>query len=45
MKSLDNSESRAAMIWIIGQYGELIDNSINLMTDFAENFKDESKNV
>lgn len=33
------------MIWIIGQYGDLIDNSIALMTDFAENFKDESKNV
>ena len=45
MKTLDNTEARAAMIWIIGQYGELIDNSINLMTDFAENFKDESKNV
>ena len=33
------------MIWIIGQYCELIDNSIPLMTDFAENFKEESKNV
>ena len=45
LKALDNSEARAAMIWIIGQYGDLIDNSITLMTDFAENFKDESKNV
>jgi AP-1 complex subunit beta-1 len=43
LKALDNSEARAAMIWIIGQYGDL--NSISLMTDFAENFKDESKNV
>ena len=33
------------MIWIIGQYGDLIDNSIALMTDFAENFKEEPKNV
>jgi vesicle coat complex subunit len=45
LKALDNSEARAAMIWIIGQYGDLIDNSVTLMTDFAENFKDESKNV
>lgn len=33
------------MIWIIGQNSELIDNSLNLISDFAENFKDESKNV
>ena len=33
------------MIWIVGQYAEQIDNSIALMTDFAENFKDETKNV
>ncbi len=45
LKALDNAEARASMIWIIGQYCELIDNSIPLMTDFAENFKEESKNV
>jgi vesicle coat complex subunit len=45
MKQLDNAEARAAMIWIIGQYAEQIDNSLALMTDFAENFKDETKNV
>lgn len=33
------------MIWIIGQYGDLIENSVTLLTDFAENFKDEAKNV
>lgn len=33
------------MIWIIGQYGDLIENSVLLLTDFAENFKDEAKNV
>ena len=33
------------MVWIIGQYGDLIDNSVALMTDFAENFKEEPKNV
>ena len=45
LKALDNAEARAAMIWIIGQYGDLIDNSVTLITDFAENFKDEAKNV
>jgi AP-1 complex subunit beta-1 len=45
LKALDNAESRGSMIWIIGQYCDLIDNSITLMTDFAENFKDEAKNV
>ena len=33
------------MVWIIGQYGDNIENSVVLMTDFAENFKDEAKNV
>lgn len=33
------------MIWIIGEYGERIDNSVDLMYNFSENFKDESKKV
>ena len=45
LKALDNSEARSAMIWIIGQYGELIENSISLIHDFSENFQEESKNV
>ena len=45
LKALDNSEARAAMVWIIGQYGETIENSVATLTDFAENFKDEAKNV
>jgi len=45
LKALDNAEAKAAMVWIIGQYGDLIDNSVALMTDFAENFKEEPKNV
>jgi len=32
LKSLDNSDSRASMIWIIGEYGERIDNAVDLMT-------------
>jgi hypothetical protein len=45
LKALDNADARAAMIWIIGEYGERIDNSIDLMSHFSENFKDESKKV
>lgn len=45
LKQLDNADARAAMIWIIGQYADLIENSVALMTDFAENFKDETKAV
>ena len=33
------------MIWIIGEYGERIDNSIDLMMNFSENFKEESRQV
>lgn len=33
------------MIWIIGQYADFIDNSVSLISDFAENFNEESKNV
>lgn len=43
LKVLDNADARSAMIWIIGEYGDRIDNSIDLMLNFSENFKDESK--
>lgn len=33
------------MVWIIGEYGQRIDNSVQLITHFSENFKDESKTV
>jgi vesicle coat complex subunit len=29
------------MIWIIGEYAEIIENSENLLDSFLENFKDE----
>ena len=45
LKSLDNVEARAAMVWIIGEYGERIENAIALMNHFSENFKDEAKSV
>lgn len=33
------------MIWIVGEYGERIDNALDLMLNFTENFKDEAKKV
>ena len=45
LKQLDNGEARAAMIWIIGEYGQRIDNAVQLVTHFAENFRDEAKPV
>ncbi len=45
LKALDNVDARASMIWIIGEYGERIDNALELMMNFSENFKDEAKKV
>ena len=45
MKSLDNADARAAMVWIIGEYGHRIENAIQLMLFFSDNFKDEAKQV
>jgi len=33
------------MVWIIGEYGQRIDNSVQLITHFSESFKDEAKGV
>ena len=43
MKSLDNADARAAMVWIIGEYGQRIENAIELMMHFSDGFKDEAK--
>jgi len=45
LKALDNVDARASMIWIIGEYGERIDNAVELIMNFSENFKDEAKKV
>ena len=45
LKSLDDIEARAAMVWIIGEYGHRIDNSVELITHFSESFNDEAKQV
>jgi vesicle coat complex subunit len=45
LKNLDNADARAAMVWIIGEYGHRIDNAVDLLGIFAENFKYEPKQV
>lgn len=45
LKALDNTDARAAMIWIIGEYGDRIDNAVTLMMNFSESFKDEGRKV
>jgi AP-2 complex subunit beta-1 len=42
---LDNADARAAMVWIIGEYGQRIENSVQLMEHFSNSFKDEPKQV
>lgn len=41
LDSLDEPEAKAAMIWIIGQYADRIENSEILLDDFLYSFKEE----
>lgn len=45
LRALDASDSKSAMIWIIGEYGDRIDNCIELILTFAESFSDEQEEV
>lgn len=45
LDSLDEPEARAAMIWIVGEYAERIDNVDELLESFLEGFHDESTQV
>lgn len=45
LDSLDEPEAKAAMIWIIGEYADRIDNSDVLLDDFLFSFKDETYDV
>ncbi|KAM8866250.1 AP-1 complex subunit beta-1 isoform 3-T3 [Synchiropus picturatus] len=45
LDSLDEPEARAAMIWIVGEYAERIDNADELLESFLEGFHDESTQV
>jgi vesicle coat complex subunit len=42
---LDEPEAKAAMIWIVGQYADRIENSDELLEDFMFTFKEESAEV
>lgn len=45
LDSLDEPEAKAAMIWIIGQYADRIENSDELLEDFLYSFLEESAEV
>lgn len=45
LDSLDEPESKAAMIWIIGQFADKIENADELMEDLTFNFMDEAVEV
>jgi vesicle coat complex subunit len=42
---LDEPEAKSAMIWIVGQYADRIENSDELLEDFAFSFKEEPAEV
>lgn len=41
LKTLDNPEAKASMIWIIGEYVDTIENSGALLEEFVKNFIEE----
>jgi len=45
LDSLDEPEAKAAMIWIIGQYADRIENSDVLLDDFLDSFREETYEV
>eukprot|EP00004_Rigifila_ramosa_P009952 TRINITY_DN21735_c0_g1_i1.p1 TRINITY_DN21735_c0_g1~~TRINITY_DN21735_c0_g1_i1.p1 ORF type:complete len:913 (-),score=280.20 TRINITY_DN21735_c0_g1_i1:52-2631(-) len=45
LDSLDEPEAKAAMIWIIGEYADRIDNAAELLDLFLENFQEENTQV
>lgn len=45
LESLDGPDSKAALIWLVGEYAHRIDNASELLEHFLENFKYESAKV
>ena len=45
LEDLDEPEAKAAMVWIIGEYAERIDNADDLLESFLESFQDETSQV
>jgi len=45
LDALDETEAKAAMIWILGQFADRINNADELLDDLVYNFLDESTEV
>ena len=45
LDSLDEPEAKAAMVWVIGQYADRIENSEVLLEDFLDSWTDETHEV
>jgi AP-2 complex subunit beta-1 len=45
LDSLDEPEAKAAMIWVIGQYADRIEDSDVLLEDFLDSFREETHEV
>jgi AP-2 complex subunit beta-1 len=45
LDNLTESEAKAAMIWIIGQYADRIDNSVELLDDLSYDFLEQPVEV
>ena len=45
LDSLDEPEAKAAMIWVIGQYADRIEDSDVLLEDFLDSFQEETHEV
>ena len=45
LDSLDEPEAKAAMVWVIGQYADRIENSEVLLEDFLDSWADETHEV
>ncbi|KAF1960723.1 Adaptor protein complex beta subunit [Byssothecium circinans] len=45
LDSLDEPEAKAAMIWVIGQYADRIEDSDVLLDDFLDSFREETHEV
>ena len=45
LDTLDEPEAKSAMVWVIGEYAEKIENADELLEDFMEAFEDEALEV
>ncbi|KAJ6246559.1 ap-1 complex subunit beta-1 [Anaeramoeba flamelloides] len=45
LEKLDDNEAKCAMIWILGEYADRIDNATELLESLIENFVEENREV